>query len=109
MSTDGTWIIPAKTIQLPDGSTLVKPGKAVQRCKAAEAAKITGVSRKVLAALAECGLIRRAQVSPAGAMYYVGDIEEFIARTEADPAFWTAAKVKAYLTGRTIKDARPKK
>lgn len=105
MNPDGNWIIPAKTIQLPDGSVLVKPGTPVQRVKAAQAEKITGVSRKVLARLAECGMIRRASPSPSGAMYYPAEIEAFIARTEADPDFWTSVRTKAYLTGKNLKES----
>jgi hypothetical protein len=103
-----TYFIPAKTIQLPDGSTLVKPGKAITRCKASQAAKLTGVSRKVLARLAECGLIRRACPSPAGAMYYPAEVESFIARTENDPDFWDDVRTQAYLSGKTIRGAVPK-
>ncbi len=100
-----SWIIPAKVIRLPDGASLVKPGTAIQRAKASEAEKITGVSRKVLARLAECGLIRRACPSPSGAMYYPAEIEEFIAHTEADPDFWNSVRTKAYLSGESIRDS----
>ena len=67
---DAPWFIPAKVIQLADGSTLVKPGRAIQRAKAAQVAKMTGVHRKTLSALADCGLIRRAAPSPSGACYF---------------------------------------
>lgn len=102
------WLIPHKVILLPDGSSLIKPKAAIQRAKAAQCEKLTGVSRKVLARLAECGMIRRACPSPAGAMYYPAEIEEFIARTEADPDFWNDVRTKAYLTGKTIKDSNPR-
>lgn len=102
------WYIPAKPILLPDGSTLIKPGRAIQRAKASQCARFTGVHRRVLANLAECGYIRRASPSPAGAMYYPAEIEEFIARTEADPAFWNEVRIRAYLSGKTIRKSTPK-
>ena len=108
MTTDENWIIPAKVIRLPDGSALVKPGTPVHRVKAAQAAKITGVSRKVLASLADCGFIRRASPSPSGAMYYPGEIEAFIAKTEADPDFWNSVRTQAYLSGKNLKNAKLK-
>jgi hypothetical protein len=105
--TDTTWFIPAKVIQLADGSCLVKPGKAIQRAKAAQCAKLTGVHRKTIAALADCGLIRRSSPSPSGAFYYPAEIEDLIARTEEDPAFWTTIRTRAYLTGSKLKHSKP--
>jgi hypothetical protein len=104
---DAPWFIPAKVIQLADGSTLVKPGKAIQRAKAAQVARMTGVHRKTLAALAECGLIRRCYPSPNCAHYYPAEVEEILRRTEADPAFWTAVKSAAFLQGRSLRHSDP--
>lgn len=104
---DSTWYIPAKVIQLADGSTLIKPGKAIERAKAAHVARLTGVHRKTLAALADCGLIRRALPSPAGACYYPAEVEDLIARTEADPDFWNTVRTRAYLSGQKLKGSKP--
>ena len=105
--TDAPWIIPAKVIHLADGSTLVKPGKAIQRAKAATVAKLTGVHRKTLSALAECGLIRRCYPSPHCAHYYPGEVEDLLAQTEADPEFWSAVKTAAFLRGDRLQNSRP--
>jgi len=106
-SDDSTWFIPAKVIRLADGSTLVKPGRAIQRAKASQVSKMTGVHRKVLSALADCGLIRRASPSPQGAMYYPSEVSDLITATESDPDFWTAVRTRAYLTGTKLKTSKP--
>ena len=103
-----TWVIPATTVQLPDGSTLVKPGKAVQRAIGSRVAKITGVSVKTLAALADCDLIRRERPSPRQSFYYPGEVEELLAKTAADPDFWNKVRTQAFLTGSSLQNATPK-
>lgn len=100
---DAPWFIPTKTIHLPDGSTLIKPGKAIQRAKAADCARMTGVQRKSLASLAECGLIRSFRPTPKGTCYYPGEIMELINRTESDPDFWDRVRTAAYLTGTRLR------
>jgi hypothetical protein len=100
------WYIPATTVKLADGSTLVKPGKAIQRATAAETARMTGVHRLVLHALADCGLLRRALPSPKNSFFYPGEVEALIRRTETDPDFWNSVRRKAYLQGSTLKTSR---
>jgi hypothetical protein len=108
MATDPIWIIPRQALLLADGSTLVKPGKAVQRATVAQTVKITGVSRKTLAALADCGLIRRQRPSPNQSFYFPAEVEELLARTETEPGFWDSVKTRAFLQGINLKSANPK-
>lgn len=108
MTTEPTWIIPATTVQLPDGSTLVKPGKAVQRATVARTAKITGVHPKTLSALADCGLIRRDRPSPRQSFYYPGEVESLLARTSDDPSFWDTVRTRAFLTGKDLRNSKPR-
>jgi hypothetical protein len=100
------WFIPAITVKLLDGSTLVKPGKAIQRATTTTTAKMTGIHRHVLNALADCGLIRRAQPSPGHCYFYPGEVEALIKRTEADPNFWNEVRRQAYLKGSSLKTSR---
>lgn len=101
------WFIPVKTLHLPDGSTLLKPGKAIQRATTSATAKMTGVHRLVLHALADCGLIRRAQPSPGNSYFYPGEVEELITKTEQDAGFWNEIRKNAYLSGKSLKTSRP--
>ena len=102
------WFIPTRVVQLADGSTLIKPGRAIQRAKVADVERWTGVHRRTLSALADCGLIRRALPSPNAPQYYPAEVEEFIRRTETDPGFWDAVRTKAFLSGRNLKNSRPR-
>lgn len=102
-----TWIIPPLRLHLADGSTLVKPGKAVQRGTAEQVSKWTGISTKTLARLAEAGFIRCAKPTPWLLFYYPGEIEEFVAKTEADPDFWSKVRRDAYITSRRLRE-KPK-
>lgn len=102
------WFIPSTTVRLPDGSTLVKPGKAIQRAKAERVAAIFGIDVRVLSRLADCGLIRRATLTPRVVFYYPGEIEELIKKTEEDPGFWNDVRLKAYLTGDGIRASKPR-
>lgn len=97
-----SYYIPPVSVQLPDGSTLIKPGKAILRVKPSDAEKMTGIKMKVLHALAECGLISRATPAPRVTFYYPAEIEAFIARTVEDPAFWDTVKTAAYLKGESL-------
>ena len=101
------FFIPPLVMKLADGSTLVKPGKAVQRARVADVVRWTGVHRKTLAALAECGLIRRAYPSPGMPHYYPAEVEALIRRTEDEPNFWNAVRTQAYLKGETLKESKP--
>ncbi len=102
------WFIPPRVVQLADGSTLIKPGKAVQRARVADVERWTGVHRKTLSALADCGFIRRALPSPNCPQYYPGEVEEFVRKTEQDPDFWTSVRTKAFLAGRSLKSSKPR-
>ena len=103
-----TWVIPATAIQLPDGSTLVKPGKAIQRATAARTSKITAVHRLTLAALADCGLITRERPSPGQSFLYPGEVEALLQRTREEPSFWNSVRTKAFLNGEDLTQSRPK-
>ena len=102
------WVIPAISVQLPDGSTLVKPGKAIQRATIQRAAKITGVHRKTLHALADCGLLRRERPSPGQSFFYPGEIEALLKKTAEDPEFWNTVRTKAFLSGKDLRNSKPK-
>ncbi len=101
------YYIPASVMQLADGTTMIKPGKAILRAKAARVSAMTGLSRKVLSNLADCGYIRRCQPSPEGTCYYPSEVEEFIQKTESDPNFWNSVRLRAYLKGESIKESKP--
>jgi len=103
---DAPWYTPTVRVRLADGSTLLRPGKPVQRANATLTSKWTGVSRKNLRLLAEVGLIRECQVTPKTLLYYPAEIEEFIERTEREPDFWNAARRDAYITARRLRDHR---
>ena len=104
---DAPWFIPQTVIRLADGSTLIKPGRAIQRARVADVVRWTGVHRKTLSALADCGLIRRALPSPHAPHYYPGEVESLLRRTEEDPDFWTDVRRRAFLKGTRLKDAKP--
>lgn len=106
--TSTLWVIPATTVQLPDGSTLVKAGKAIQRATGARTAAITGVAYKTILALAACGLIRRDQPSPGKSFFYPAEVEALLSSTAADPGFWTTVRTRAFLTGKDLRTAKPK-
>ena len=103
-SPDIPWLIPAIKLHLADGSTLVKPCKAVQRGTAEQVSKWCGISTKTLDRLAEAGFIRRSKPTPWLLFYYPGEIEEFIAKTESDPDFWCKVKRDAYVTSRRLRE-----
>ena len=98
------WLIPTLKIHLADGSTLVKACKAVQRGTAVQVSKWTGISTKTLARLADAGFIRASKPTPWLVLYYPGEIEEFIRKTEADPDFWIKVKRDAYITSRKLRE-----
>lgn len=102
-----TWIIPAQRIQLADGVTLIKPGKAIQRATGTQTSKITGVHKQTLSALAECGLIRRQRPSPGQCFYFPAEVEALLEQTEREPEFWDSVRTKAFLNGTTLKRAKP--
>lgn len=102
---DGTWYTPTLVYRQPDGSYLLKPGKPQQRGTTAQVSKATGIHRKVLHRLADVGFIRRARPCPKVCLFYYADVEQFLAKTEADPDFWEGAKKSAFLRGTTLRTA----
>lgn len=100
------WFTPNRVMELPDGSILIKRGKPIQRATATATAKMTGVSLKNLRILADAGFIRCSRPTPGSAFYYPGEIEEFIQKTEDDPAFWTKVRKDAYLLCARLRDKR---
>lgn len=105
----GVWFTPVRVMTLPDGSTLLKPGKPVHRASANQTSKLTGVSPKNLRSLAEAGFIRRAMPTPGSTLYYPGEVEAFIAQTEADPNFWNRVRTAAYIRCARLRDKRRQK
>jgi hypothetical protein len=101
----GNWYIPAIAHKLADGSTLIKPGKAVCRGTASQVSKWTGVHRKVLSKLADCGLISRLHPSPGLTWYYPSEVETLIQKTQSEPDFWNTVKRKAFITGTSLRSA----
>ena len=99
-----TWFIPVLRLQLADGSTLIKPCKAVARGTAEQVSRWTGISTKTLARLAESGFIRCSKPRPRVLFYYPGEIEEFIAKPEVDPDYWCKVKRDAYITSRRLRE-----
>lgn len=102
------WFTPTRVMELPDGSILIKRGKPIQRATSTETSKWTGISLKNLRILADAGFIRCARPTLGSAFYYPGEIEEFIRRTEEDPAFWTKVRRDAYLQCARLRDKRRK-
>lgn len=100
-----TWFIPATITRLPDGTTVVRPGKAVQRTTLSLASKITGVHARTLRSLSECGMIRKANPSPGQTLVYPAEIEELLRKTEEDPHFWNAVRTAAFLKGKSLRTA----
>ena len=93
---DVPWFIPTLTLHLADGSTLVKPQKAIQRAPAKVVSKIFGISTRTLQLLAESGEIRAARVSPQLIYYYPGEIQEFFIKMEQDPDHWNEKRLREY-------------
>ena len=104
----GIWYLPVRSVKMPDGTYKIFPGCPIRRGTVAEVSKATGVARKTLAALAEAGFIRRARPSPNQSFYYFTEVEEHIRKTEDDPDYWNEVRKRAYLTGTSLKNARPK-
>ena len=78
-------------------------GEPVQLGTVKEIEKEFRVGRRVLARLADIGVIERVRPSPFQSMYYFADIAAFLARTP--PAFWSSVRREAYLNGPSPQDA----
>lgn len=90
------WYIPTLTLHLADGSTLIKPLKAIQRANAKTVAKYFALSTRTLSRLAEAGEIRSCRLTPQVTYYYPGEIEEFIKKMEENPDHWTPKRRREY-------------
>jgi hypothetical protein len=101
----GIWHIPHTVVKLPDGSTLIRPGKAVLWMKIKDASKATGVEAKTLNRLAECGQLTRQRPSPNQSWFMPGEVFEFLEKTRG-PEFWNRVRRQAFLRGETLEDAR---
>lgn len=86
------WHVSHRVMQLPDGSFLIKTGKPILRANAGATSRLCGISLKNLRILAEAGFIRCARPTPHTTLYYPEEIMNFIARTEADLAFWNKVR-----------------
>lgn len=89
------WIIPTSTRLLPDGSTIVVPGKAVRRGTTAQVATWTKVPRKTLHRLADMGIITRSRLGFTF-YFYPAEIEALIAESGTNPDLWTDEWLAAY-------------
>ena len=80
-------------------------GEPVQLGTVKEIEKEFRVGRRVLARLADIGVIERVRPSPFQSMYYFADIAAFLERTRTDPGFWSSVRREAYLNGPSPQDA----
>lgn len=83
------WHIPTVTVQLADGATLIKPGKAILQASPAETERMTGVSTYQLRQLADEGYIRRGNPTPGKVYYYPAEVTALKSYIEAHPDFWS--------------------
>lgn len=97
-----TWAFPTRKQKLPDGRWVIMPGEPQNRCRTAEAVKITGLPAKTLHRLADCGVIRRAQLTPNIVIWWPGEIEEVIERISKDEAFSRKLQFSANLTSKDL-------
>ncbi len=100
------WYTPTLVMKLADGSILIKHGKPVQRATANQTSAWTGVSKKNLKILAEIGEIRQCRPTPSSVFYYPAEVEDYIAKTEADLNYWNAVRRKAYISVRRLREPR---
>lgn len=99
----GVWITRCQVFALADGSFLLKPKRPVLRAGAKDTSKLTGLSSKTLARLAEAGFIRCCWPTARMPMYYPAEVEAFIRETEKDPDYWTSERRRQYGLGRLRK------
>lgn len=98
------WHIPHVAVKLPDGSTLLRPQKAVLWVKIKDCVRMTGVEPKTLNRLAECGWLSRQRPSPNQSWFMPGEVFAFLERTR-DPEFWDKVRRMAFLKGERLEDA----
>ena len=92
-----TWAFPVRKQKLPDGRWVVMPGEPVHRCRTNQAVRLTGIPSKTLHRLADCGLIRRAQLTPNIVFWWPAEINAVIERAAEDPAYFKRIRYAADL------------
>ena len=94
----GRWYAPVRKIKIDERTYALRMGEPVQLGTVKE-------GRRVLARLADIGVIERVRPSPFQSMYYFADIAAFLERTRTAPAFWSSVRREAYLNGPSPQDA----
>ena len=90
----GRWYAPVRKIKIDERTYALRMGEPVQLGTVKEIEKEFRVGRRVLARLADIGV-----------MYYFADIAAFLERTRTAPAFWSSVRREAYLNGPSPQDA----
>lgn len=101
----GRWYAPIRKIKIDERTYALRMGEPVQLGTVTEIEREFRVGRRVLARLANIGIIERMRPSPCLSMYYYADIAAFLERTRTEPGFWTAVRKEAYLNGNSPQDA----
>ena len=101
----GRWDAPVRKIKIDERTYALRMGEPVQLGTVKEIEKEFRVGRRVLARLADLGVIERVRPSPVQSMYYFADIAAFLERTRTAPAFWSSVRREAYLNGPSPQDA----
>lgn len=101
----GRWYAPVRKIKIDERTYALRMGEPVQLGTVKEIEKEFRVGRRVLARLADIGVIERVRPSPFQSMYYFADIAAFLEQTRTDPAFWSSVRREAYLNGHSPQDA----
>ena len=98
----GRWYAPVRKIKIDERTYALRMGEPVQLGTVKEIEKEFRVGRRVLARLADIGVIERVRPSPFQSMYYIA---AFLERTRTAPAFWSSVRREAYLNGPSPQDA----
>mgnify|MGYP000155204836 CR=1 FL=1 len=94
-------MLPSGKIKIDERTYALRMGEPVQLGTVKEIEKEFRVGRRVLARLADIGVIERVRPSPFQSMYYFADIAAFLERTRTAPAFWSSVRREA-LSERTF-------
>lgn len=81
----GRWYAPVRKIKIDERTYALRMGEPVQLGTVKEIEKEFRVGRRVLARLADIGVIERVRPSPFQSMYYFADIAAFLERTRTAP------------------------
>ena len=92
-------MLPVRKIKIDERTYAPKDGGTcpARFCIRKKMQKEFRVGRRVLARLADIGVIERVRPSPFQSMYYFADIAAFLERTRTAPAFWSSVRREAYL------------